>query len=348
MTSAFPTKYVKKEDPEYQKLPWYQFVLIPGKQGSTVNEYRRASNSLRAALESKDLSESVPHTPANGRKLTLGFLREEVSHIISQNDMDWVHGCDSVLIRYHPMKREKLTSILSHLPLSTDNRKLLSVHHMKETFAFRVDLFEDEYMSQDSIVIGLVNPTDPAVQRLVESDRLDGLRFSPAYASKEDMEHFALHSLRVDLCSRFGISQEDLKYRYEPLGNSFPDFELLVEGQEWAVEVARVESGMVSYVEVNRELDARGRNNVFRNFITNDKVGEVLQEEVNDKAGKRAECPEYSRFCLLLVDIVDSIGGTESAAWDGCDLSAFDAVITVRLDGSISYVKGESYPWGLA
>ena len=53
MTSAFPTKYVKKEDPEYQKLPWYQFVLIPGKQGSTVNEYRRASNSLRAALESQ-------------------------------------------------------------------------------------------------------------------------------------------------------------------------------------------------------------------------------------------------------------------------------------------------------
>ena len=22
MTSSFPTKYVKKEDPEYQKLPW--------------------------------------------------------------------------------------------------------------------------------------------------------------------------------------------------------------------------------------------------------------------------------------------------------------------------------------
>ena len=348
MTSSFPTRYVKRDDPEYQQLPWHQFVLLPGKQGSTVNDYRRASNTLWAALESKELSESVPHTPANGRELTLGFLKEKVSHIISQNDMDWVHGYDSLLVRYHPIKREKLTSILSHLPLSTDNRKLLSVHHMKETFAFKVDLFEDEYMSQDSIVIGLVNPTDPAVLRLVERDRVDGLRFSPAYASKEDMEHFALHSLCVDLCSRFGISQEHLKYRHEPLGSSFPDFELLVEGQEWAVEVARVESGMVSYVEVDRELDARGRNNVFRNFITDDKVGDALREEVNDKANKRAECPEYSRCCLLLVDIVDSIGGTESPAWDGCDLSAFDAVITVRLDGAVSYVKGESYPWGLA
>ena len=117
MTSSFPTKYVKRGDPEYQKLPWYQLVLIPGKQGSTVNDYRRASNTLRAALESKGLSESVPHTPANGRELILDFLREEVSHIISQNDLGWVRGCDSLLVRYHPAKREKLTSILSHLPI---------------------------------------------------------------------------------------------------------------------------------------------------------------------------------------------------------------------------------------
>lgn len=348
MTSSFPTKYVKRGDPEYQKLRWYQFVLIPGKQGSTVNDYRRASNTLRATLESKEISESVPHIPANGRELTLDFLREEASHIISQNDLGWVRGCDSLLVRYHPIKREKLTSILSNLPLSADGRKLLSVHNEKEAFAFKVDLFEDEYMNQDSVVIGLVNSSDPAVEHLVETDRMDGLRFSPLYSSKEDMEHFALRSLRLDLCSRLGISPEDIKYRYEPLGNSFPDFEILVEGHEWAVEVARVESGMVSYVEVERELDARGRNNAFRNFITDDKVGDALREEVRDKADKRAECPEYSRCCLLLVDIVDSIGGTGSTSWDGCDLSAFDAVITVRLDGSVSYVKGESYLRGLA
>ena len=351
MTSSFPTKYVKKEDPEYQKLPWYQFILIPGKQGSTVNDYRRASNTLRAALESKELSESVPHTPANGRGLNLEFLRGEASHTISQNDLGWVRECDSLLVRHHPIKREKLTSILSNLlmsPRPNDYRRLLSVPHKGETFVFKVDLLEDEYMSQDSIVIGLVNQMEPAVLRLVERGRKDGFRFSPLYGSKKEMEHFALRSLCLDLCSRRGISPEDLEYRYEPLGNCFPDFELLIKGKEWAVEVARVEAGMVSYVEVERDLDARGRNNAFRNFITDDKVGETLLEEVSDKAEKRANCPEYSRCCLLLVDIVDSIGGTESTAWDGCDLSAFDAVVTVRLDGSVSYVKGGSYLWGLA
>ena len=278
--------------------------------------------------------------------MTLELLREETAGIISQNDLDWLGGCDSLLIRYHPKRREKLTSILSNLlmsPQSNDYRRLLSIRHKEEIFVFKVDLFEDEYMSDDSIVIGLVNRTNPAALRLAERDRKDGFRFSPLYGSKKEMEHFALHALCLDLCSRHGISPEDLKYRYEPLGNRFPDFELLVEGQEWAVEVARVESGMVSYVEVGRNLDARGRNKIFRNYITEDRVAEALQEEISDKVEKRNSCTAYSRFCLLLVDIVDSVGDSESTVWSGCDLSAFDVVVTVGLDGSVSYIKDGPY-----
>ena len=41
MTSSFPTVYVDKEDPEYQGLPMYQFVLIqhipPHGRGLTPN-----------------------------------------------------------------------------------------------------------------------------------------------------------------------------------------------------------------------------------------------------------------------------------------------------------------------
>ena len=207
---------------------------------------------------------------------------------------------------------------------------------------FKVDLFEDEYMSQDSIVIGLVNQMDPAALRLTESDRMDGFRFSPNYGSKEDMERFALRSLCLDLCSHLGISLED---RYDPLGNSFPDFELLVEGKEWAVEIARIESGMVSYVEVERNLDAKGRNKAIQRRITDDRLAEAIRGEISDKAEKRDGCPNYSRYCLLLLDIVDSVGGRESTVWSGCDLSAFDAVVTVRLDCSVSYIKGGPHLW---
>ena len=263
--------------------------------------------------------------------------------IISQNDLDWVRGCENFLIRYHPAKREKVASILSNLlmtPHPNDYRRLLSVRYKEETLVFKVDLFVDEYMSQDSIVISLANQKDPAVVRLEEKDRKYGFELSPHYGSKEDMEHFAIRALCLDLCSNGGISPEGLKYLYEPLGNSFPDFELRVEEEVWAVEVARVESGMVSYVEVERGLDTRGMHNAFRNCITDNKVGETLRREISDKAEKRADCPRYSRCCLLLVDIVDSVGGSESTVWNGCDLSAFDAVVTVRLDGSVSHIKG--------
>ena len=349
MTSSFPTMYVDKENPEYQRLRRYQFILKPGKQGSTFDDYCRSASILAAAWESMELSESVPHIPANGRGLTLEFLKEEAVQIISQTDLDWVRGCESLLICYHPAKREKVASILSNLlmtPRPNDYRRLLSVRYKEETLMFKVDLFVDEYMSQDSIVISLANQKDPAVVRLEEKDRKYGFELSPHYGSKEDMEHFALRALCLDLCSNGGISPEGLKYLYEPLGNSFPDFELLVEGKEWAVEVARVESGMVSYVEVERDLDTSGRNNAFRNSITDNKVGEALRGEVSDKAEKRADCPIYSRCCLLLVDIVDSVGGKESTVWNGCDLSAFDAVVTVRLDGSVSYIKGGHYLGG--
>ena len=49
MTSSFPTVFVDKEALECQKSSRYQFVLIPGKQGSTFNDYRRAANILEAA-----------------------------------------------------------------------------------------------------------------------------------------------------------------------------------------------------------------------------------------------------------------------------------------------------------
>ena len=66
MTSSFPTMYVDKENPEYQRLRRYQFVLKPGKQRSTFDDYCRSASILAAAWESMELSESVPHIPANG------------------------------------------------------------------------------------------------------------------------------------------------------------------------------------------------------------------------------------------------------------------------------------------
>ncbi len=341
---VFPTEYVNKEDPVYQKLPRFQTVLKPGRHGSGISDFFRTANDLKAAWDSKILAESVPHVPANGRKLSREFLRDDVSHIISQNDVEWVRGCDGILIRHHPVKRDQLRDILSGLLVPhrlVGYPKLLSVRHEGEIFVFGIALQEDKHMREDSVVTMLVNQNDPAAVRRVEKDRTDRVRFSRLYESKEAMERFAVDSLRRDLSSRLGIPFADLESSYEPLGgSSFPDFELLINGDMWAVEVARVENGMVAYVEVGRELDAKGWELALQNRITEKRVGDVLRKEIGDKSEKRNKCTEYSRFCLLLVDIVDAIGGAESTVWGNCDLSSFESVVTVSLDGAVSYVKG--------
>lgn len=277
--------------------------------------------------------------------MNIDFLKEEFSRIISLNDPEWVAGCDGLFIIHHPGKKEKLTSAMAHLltsPRSAGRKKLLSVQHAGQFYSLKVELHSNDQMAQDSLIYGLTNPSDPAVMRLVERGREEVIRFTAIYSDKENIEWFALESLRRNVAHSLEVPYENIEVLYEPLGKStYPDFEMSVEGQEWAVEVARVQSGMVSHVEVETRLNKRGLNRAFGNHITDARVGGTLNEEIRQKAKRRAECPAYFRHCLLLVDIVEAIGPKGSQTWGGCDLSAFDVVAVVRMDGSIDYIKGQ-------
>lgn len=343
--SPFPTEYVDRTDANYQKVPWYQFVFVPRKDGSSFQDFIDTVEDLNSALEIKSLSESVPHISAEGRELTVEFLKDEVSQIISQNDAEWVDGCDGLLIIHHPSKHGKLVSVMSSLlvsPRSGGRRKMLSVHHADRVYSFEIDLQPNDRVAQDGLIFGLINPVDPAVVRLVERDRGGIFRLKSVYGTKQTMEYFAFYSFCLDLSYRLGISTGDIDGQYESLGEStYPDFEMSIDGQEWAVEVARVESHMTSYVEVGRRLDQRGLNRAFGNYITDVRVGEALSEEVGQKARIRAECSRYSRHCLLLVDVVDAVGAKGSPVWNGCNLSTFDVVAVVKVDGSVDYIKGD-------
>ena len=345
LSSIFPTNYVDRADARYRSVPWYHFVLIPGKEGSKVEDFLRSAKDLQSALEIKYLDDSVPHRSAEGQELNIDFLKEEFARIISLNDPEWVSGCDGLLIIHHPIKEEKLTSVMAHLPASPRNsgrNKLISVQHGGLSYSFEVELHSNDQMAQDSLIYGLTNPLDPAVVRLVERDRQEVIMFTAMYAEKEIIEWFALASLGSNVAHSHEIPYESIVVSYEPLGQStYPDFEMSVEGQEWAVEVARVQSGMVSHVEVGTRLDKRGLNRAFGNHITDARVGGTLNEEIKQKAKRRAECPAYSRHCLLLVDIVEAIEPKGSHTWGWCDLSAFDAVAVVRMDGSVEYIKGQ-------
>ena len=340
MPSALPNRYVDKGGPQYESWFRHVFILQPPLQGATAREFVQYAQDLKSAIETKSLSEidSIPSSSLGGQELTLQSLKDLVVDIISRNPIEWIRGCVGISIMHHPERREKLVSVLAKLPESAQRgRKLLSVRHADDMFAFSVQLEDNRFIAIDGLYIWLDNPSDPVARH----DGGETLTARDVYESKQKMEHFAMMSLCNELLSNSSLTQSDLQCRYEPLGDdTFPDFELVVRGQEWAVEVTRIESGMVGYLRVSQPLEKEVFARAARNQVTDSGIVAALTKASEDKTKRRNDCSTYSRACLLLVDIVDSINPESSAIWGSIDLSAFDAVVLVKLDGRVFFIKG--------
>ena len=267
MPPAFPNRYVDKGGPQYERWFRHVFVLQPPLQGATARDFVQYAQDLKSAIETKSLSEidSIPSSSLDGQELTLQSLKDLVADIISRNPIEWIHGCVGISIMHHPEKREKLVSVLAKLPESAQRgQKLLSVRHADDMFAFNVQLHENRFIATDGLYIWLDNPSDPVAGH----DRGETLTARDVYESKQKMEHFAMMSLCNDLLSNTSLTPSDLQCRYEPLGDdTFPDFELVVRGQEWAVEVTRIESGMVGYLRVSQPLEKEAFDRAARNQV---------------------------------------------------------------------------------
>ena len=344
MRLPFPDRPISKTDPLYKRLPHYVFVLKPPLNGTTEEEFLKFAQDLKSGIAAKSMFEinSIPHSSLAGQELTLQSLKDEVIAIVSSNPIEWIRACVGISIMHHPQKRGKFVSILSKLPESAwaPGEKLLSVSHGDEVFAFNVKLHEGSFMPADGMFIWLDNPSDPAAEFIVASDGRGPLTLTNIYENRQTMEYFAMTSFCRQLIANGNATPSDLKPRYEPLGNAFPDFELLVREQEWAVEVTRIESGMVSYLRVSEPMEKDTFDKAAQKQVTESGVIAALMKALEDKTRRRKECPHYSRACLILVDVVDSVDVESPVVWNGIDLSGFDVVVLVKLDGSVSFIKG--------
>ena len=258
MPAAFPNRYIDKGDPLYERWFRHVFVLQPPPHGATPRDFVQFAHELKSAIEAKTLSEidSFPRSSFGSQGLTIQSLKEQVADIISRAPIEWIRDCVSISLMHHPDKRGKLISLLSKLPESTNRgQKLISVPHTGEVFVFNVQLHENFFIPTDGLYIWLDNPSDPAAEHVVPSGGGDSLNIREVYESKQAMEYFAMMSFCNHLLATTSLTHSDLDYQYEPLGNTFPDFELIVRNQEWALEVTRIESGMVSYLQVSQPLE---------------------------------------------------------------------------------------------
>lgn len=344
MPSAFPSRYVDGENPEHEGWFGHVFVLQPPMQGATARDFVDFAQELKSAIENKALAEndSIPRSSFGPQGLTLQALKDEVLDIVSESPSDWIRGCVGVSIMYHPEKRGKLVSVLSQLPESTSlGQKLLSVQHADEVFAFNVNLHENKFVPADGLYLWLDNPSDPVAEHVVANDEGDSLTVRDIYHDKKKMEYFAMVSLCNEVFNSTTVTPSDVKCQHEPLGkDTFPDFEMVVRGQEWAVEVTRIESGMVGYLRMSQGLETETFDRVSDRQVTSSGIVAALTKASEDKTKRRSNCARYARACLLLIDIVDSIDPESSATWGGIDLSAFDVVGLVKMDGRVFFIKG--------
>lgn len=345
MPPAFPNRHISEEEAQGQR--WFQhiFILQPPLQGATVQDFVQYANSLKSAVEVTGLDENdeIPRRSLDGQEFTVQSVKDVVKEIISNNPIQWVRECVGVTLMHHPDKRGKLVSTLSTLPVSTrPGQKILSVLHGDDVYALNVQLHENEFMRVDGLYVWLDNPADPVAEHVVQGDRGESLTIRDVYdENNEKMELFAMISFVSNLLSNTDLAISDLKCRYEPLGKAFPDFDLTICDEEWAFEVTSIQSGMVSYLRISEGLDRETFDKAAQLKVTDDKIITALRKALDVKTRKRNDCQIYSRACLLLVDIVDSVDPDSATTWKGADLSAFEAVVLVKLDGRIIFIKGE-------
>ena len=345
MPSAFPDRHVVKGDPLYERVVRHQFVLQPPLRGASARDFIQYAQDLSFGFEAKTLtdSDSIPRSSYGSQGLTLQALKKDVADIVSRSPIEWIRGCVGLSLLHHPEKRRKLVSVLSRLPDSTRaGQKLLSVPHGGKVFALNVQRHENRFIPDDGLYIWLDNPSDPVAENLVQSDRGDLLTIRELYESKQKMEYFDMNSLLSKLLATTNLTESDLKPRHEPLGIAFPDFELNVCGRKWAVEVTRIEEGMVSYLRMSEPLEKGTFEKAARSRVTDSRITAALTKAFDEKTKKRNDCPTYSRACLLLVDVVDSVDDGSSDIWSDFDLSAFDVVALVELNGSVCFIKGDN------
>ena len=221
--------------------------------------------------------------------------------------------------------------------LGSPPHKLLSVPCEGCTYVFKVEVNENKNIPPNETIIHPINPSDPVVEYLKprEPDAL-----TPFFGNIAS-EFFALDALRMDLFGNSEVSSDDWSYRHEPLGPStFPDFALHVNGKIWGVEVTRVETALTSYVVVGGERESRHVSNAAGNDLTEGKIRKAVRKALTVKSDKRAQSSHYSRYCLLLVDVAGVIGDRGARIWESLDLSSFEAIVTITLDGRVSYIKG--------
>ena len=189
------------------------------------------------------------------------------------------------------------------------------------------------------------SPDNPTLIYWVDPDRPPCVSPTTALEPTEVVEQRAIAAL-TDAIARNGLDVE--VEEHHPNGTkAFPECRLVINGQEWIVEVTRVLGNIVGGRVITLDADDTEKH-VSRASkappLAASEIHAALRKALNDKAVKDRYMPPNAKYCVVLVDTLEALDTSDPEFWSKFDLHAFDAVAVARIeDGSpklLDLVKG--------
>ena len=186
---------------------------------------------------------------------------------------------------------------------------------------------------------------DPALTHWVDPDRPPYVSPTTALENTCDVEYRAVAAIRGGV-EKNGLTIEH--EAHEPNGHGeFPDFQLVISGQDWTVEVTRVLGDIVGKRIVTigvKDTEAHVSRAAKAPALSHEDIHKAVEKALSDKAAMVPKLAPNTRYCVVLVDTLEQLEPSDDNYWSGFDLSAFDAVAVARIEENsptaLGFVKG--------
>ena len=344
-----PLKFVDKGTPEYEALELHAAFFVDadnptqGEQFRAINEYYEHIMSDILTSETSQFGKlaadpEIEGSTDNGR-LTLPNVRAAVKQVINVVDEEYLAGVKTVYVVHPPELEAHATRMMSTLPAAGTygHMKFISVENAGTTKVFPVETFpmashRSLFESTGWITI-LFNPERPVVQILVPAEE-QAVIFAPLYGfgDTKSLEQTTMKTVTVRLTEN-SVSVSEVAH--EPNGGTtFPDFEAIIAGEEWSIEVTRVLEGIANGRVIRMGSPQQTRMTVSASQaspIGENELHDAVAYSITQKSAKSTECKPGNKFCLALVNVADLNISSVQYDWNKHDLSSFDAVVLLQI-----------------
>lgn len=186
---------------------------------------------------------------------------------------------------------------------------------------------------------------DPALTYWVDPDRPPFVSPTTALESTDYVEHRAVAAIK-DEVEKNGLAVEH--EAHEPNGHGeFPDYQLVVSGQDWTVEVTRVLGDIVGRWIVTigvEDTDVHVSRAARAPVLSRDDIDKAVEKALSDKSAMVPKLAPNTKYCVVLVDTLEQLEPDNENYWAGFDLTAFDVVVVARIEENspnlLRFVKG--------